>query len=77
MMRMTQSLASHQELWSARRVLDEISYRTWKYDEGDDVYRVLQTPILDKQELDKPIKPDEDGIRTHACNAQWISSPSP
>ena len=21
--------------------------------------------------------PDEDGIRTHACRAQWISSPSP
>ena len=20
---------------------------------------------------------DEDGIRTHACRAQWISSPSP
>ena len=20
---------------------------------------------------------DEDGIRTHACTAQWISSPSP
>ena len=22
-------------------------------------------------------KYDEDGIRTHACRAQWISSPSP
>ena len=25
----------------------------------------------------KKKKIDEDGIRTHACRAQWISSPSP
>lgn len=30
-----------------------------------------------KEREDKRFAPDEDGIRTHACRAQWISSPSP
>ena len=30
-----------------------------------------------REREDKRFAPDEDGIRTHACRAQWISSPSP
>ena len=36
-----------------------------------------QTQVHGRKNEKKSTSLDEDGIRTHACRAQWISSPSP
>src|SRR4029434_8136207 len=48
-------------------------------DTGEVVAKIASLTMLVRERKQKPLRalPDEDGIRTHACRAQWISSPSP
>ena len=39
---------------------------------------LIKKKIVRQERTEKEKKPvDEDGIRTHACRAHWISSPTP
>src|SRR4029434_1745911 len=48
-------------------------------DTGDVVPKMASPTMLVRERQHKHLRAlhDEDGIRTHACRAQWISSPSP